>query len=165
MRTGRISLLVLSLAVAGVLVGVMPGGDESRVRAQDEDAGSQIPDETGPALVEAMGLTFISQSPVRGCHRFVSFDDGAQAGGYCLDGYVESDLGLFEVWHRLNGHIPTALEREVFQLQRALARAEGEPDVQEQLIHQLDPLLRELESLPDWGGLENVRTILEYEGP
>lgn len=141
------------LIAAGLLVGGI-----GFARAKSE--GVTVPDRTGPALVEEMGLEFIGGLPTSGCRWYVDVNG---SGGYCLDGNVSSDFEAWEVWHRLAGHVPTQLDREIYEIQHEMAQTDGAAK-QAELGRQLAPLLAAQDAQPDWGGPETWQALLEHEG-
>lgn len=152
MHTKR-ARIAAGLIAAGVLVG-------SIGLARAESDGSTVPNLTGPALVEEMGLEFIGGLPSSGCTWYVDVNG---SGGYCLDGSVNSDFEAWGVWHRLAGHVPTELDREVYEIQHEMARTD-DPARHAELSRQLEPLLEQQAAQPEWGGPETWEALLEHEG-
>lgn len=152
MNTKRARIGV-GLIAAGVLVGGV-----GFARAGSE--GASVPDLTGPALVEEMGLEFIGGLPSSGCKWYVDVNG---SGGYCLDGHVGSDFEAWEVWHRLAGHVPTALDRDIYEIQHEMARTD-DPVRHAELSRQLEPLLEQQAAQAEWGGPQTWEALLEHEG-
>jgi hypothetical protein len=150
--------VVIFLIPATLLASSRFGTDRS-----DESAGSyvnDVPDLTGPALVDALGLEFTEGSGPEGCGWYVDVDG---VGGYCLDGHVRSDAEAWEVWHRLAGHVPTVVDRRVNQIHEAMKTTE-DPDELDALAEELAPLLAAQEREPSWGGPESWEALLDHEG-
>jgi len=154
----------IGVAVAVFLIPVaLVASDRAGSDNANAVAGSyvnDVPDLTGPALVDALGLEFAEGAAPEGCGWFVDVNG---VGGYCLDGHVRSDAEAWEVWHRLAGHVPTELDRKVNQIHEAM-KATEDPDELDALAEELAPLLAAQEREPSWGGPESWEALLHHEG-
>lgn len=66
--------------------------------------------------------------------------------GYCLDAVTSDTVEAWDIGQRLRGHMPSDLERRVFELEVELAAASeaGDADRVEELAEELEQLWAEL---------------------
>ncbi len=98
------------------------------------------PQLTGPALAENLGLQLQPSQPAD-CGAYVEVNDPA---GYCLDA-VQSPVERWDVAQRLRGHVPTDLDRQVFQIMYEMAQLDTASDSErlDELMQQLDTLIKQ----------------------
>jgi hypothetical protein len=93
----------------------------------------------GGDLAEALGLE-LKRGYIEGCDHFVEVEEGA---GYCYEDFVESDYQAWQIGYRLQGRLPTDLERQIFLLDQQVM-ASTDPNERQQLVQQLEELLARL---------------------
>ena len=103
-----VALGTLSLVVAPILA--------SSAQSSDDDP-------VGKDLGTLLGLTPQPWPVPGGCHYYAEYEDGM---GYCLDGVVSSDVDAWELGQRINGYVPTDLERQIFQLNLQIEQLSGQ---------------------------------------
>jgi hypothetical protein len=135
----------LSRIGLGVLIGAVLGFGlwSWRISVGQAQSSEPIPpDVTGAGLAEALGLE-LRPSFSADCARYVEVEESGA--GYCLDDVAMSSVEAWDVGQRLRGHLPSELDRRIFELGDQIAQEyeAGDSVTAEALIQQLDRLLAE----------------------
>lgn len=137
-RLRRVGLGVSTGALLGV--GLLTWGGGSSAQPPLPIA----PGLTGLALAEELRLELRPAFPP-GCYYYV---EASEQAGYCLDAVVTTNLEAWDVAQRLRGHMPTALDTQIFVLSDQISQAAdvGDTATIEALSPQLEELLRQREA-------------------